>query len=276
MIRISHEMPLFMLKNGDEEKYNDYGYALVHLFECNEEYYNYYVNLLRNGKQVYLDNSVFELEKAFDVERFVFWLKKLSADSQSNNIVYVIPDVLDNALETVESAKSFTSTYSNLPGKSLCVMQGTTFQELIDCYIVFEGLKISYIGVSFNCKAYDNYLPDIKDELVRWKRARQSFVEFLALHNPPLKPKSLHLLGCALPDEFRFYVEKGLDKLIMSLDTSNPVVHGLLNIKYTGNNGLSQKESIKLCNLIDSPYPSQETYSTIMHNLNEFKRINLL
>ena len=61
--------------------------------------------------------------------------------------------------------------------------------------------------------------------------------------------KPHHLLGCGLPQEFSFY--KNADyKWLYSLDTSNPIVHGIKNIEY-GSEGLWSKESQKLHELID-------------------------
>lgn len=274
MIKVSHEMPLYMLREGYSNQFNDYEYALVHLFEDNPAYYQYYVNSLREGRTVYLDNSIFELSKAFDADRFVYWLKKLAEDSNSTNIVYIIPDVLDDTSKTIENAKDFINRYPSLPGQRMCVMQGETFQGLLDCYTEFRRLNVDVYGVSFNCKAYDNHFPEIQNELERWKKARQNFVTFLYQYDPYRKPKSLHLLGCALPDEFRYYKE--YSSFIVSLDTSNPIVHGLLNIKYQGDYGLKEKQSIKLCDLLNIEKPELTIQSTIEYNIREFRRINNL
>lgn len=275
MIQVSHEMPLYMLQNGDEAKYNDYGYALVHLFETDPAYYNYYVETLKTGRKVYLDNSIFELDTAFNSDRFVYWLKKLAYDSGSDYITYIIPDVLDNSVETINNAIDFCKKYSSLPGTNMCVMQGTSFQELVDCYVAFKNLNVDYYGVSFNCKAYDTYLPSIENNLERWKKARQDFVDFLYLYDPYHRNTSLHLLGCALPDEFKHYTNSRLEDFIQSIDTSNPVVHGLLGIKYESDFGLKRKESTKLCDLLNTKFESTN-YSTIMYNIQEFRRINNL
>lgn len=276
MIQVSHEMPLTMLQNGDEAKYNDYGYALVHLFETNADYYNYYVDTLKQGRTVYLDNSIFELGTAFDPDRFVFWLKKLAYDSDSNNIIYIVPDVLDDSQATIESAKSFFRKYPLLPGKKMCVMQGTSYSELVDCYEYFKALGTDYYGVSFNCKAYDNQFPSVENTLERWKLARQDFVTFLYHHDPCCNNKTLHLLGCALPDEFKYYTQTPhLEKFIKSIDTSNPIVHGMLSIRYEQDFGLKRKESIKLCDLLNAQIMST-AYDTILYNISEFKRINSL
>lgn len=79
--------------------------------------------------------------------------------------------------------------------------------------------------------------------------------------------KPHHLLGCALPIEFLFYRE-GFD-WIETIDTSSPIVHGLLNIGYEPG-GLINKQSIKLVELLDS-HPTAEQMNLINHNLAVFR-----
>ena len=279
MIRVSHEMPMYLLRNGYEEKYNDYGYALVHLFEENKEYYNYYVNSLKKGRTVYLDNSIFELGKAFNVNRFVYWLNKLANDSQSDNIVYIIPDVLDNTQQTITSVKSFIDKYRDLPGEKMAVLQGSSFKDLLMCYNSYKEFNIiDLYGIPFISKAYEKSLPYVKNDLLKWKVGRRSFVKMLSLYDPDLKENSLHLLGCALPDEYKYYTiyESQLEKYIYSLDTSNPIVHGLLGIKYKDDFGLRTKRFIKLVDLLNVPNPSKEINDIINYNVKMFRKINNL
>tara|TARA_R110001632_G_scaffold51766_1_gene128756 strand:- start:354 stop:671 length:318 start_codon:yes stop_codon:yes gene_type:complete len=76
--------------------------------------------------------------------------------------------------------------------------------------------------------------------------------------------KPHHLLGCSLPQEFSFYAQY---PWIYSLDTSNPVVHGIKGIQY-GSDGLWSKESQKLFELIN--YEVQDT-NLILNNIHKFK-----
>ena len=74
-IEVSHESPICML---GEDNYNDYGYALVHLFETHDAYFNHYKTMVETGtKPVLLDNSIFELGKSFDPKKYVKWIDKL-------------------------------------------------------------------------------------------------------------------------------------------------------------------------------------------------------
>ena len=82
------------------------------------------------------------------------------------------------------------------------------------------------------------------------------------------KDKPHHLLGCGLPQEFQFYKESNYDWLY-SLDTSNPVVHGIKEIGYK-DQGLWNKESQKLFELIN--YEVNDTQlAYIKNNIQKFR-----
>jgi hypothetical protein len=76
--------------------------------------------------------------------------------------------------------------------------------------------------------------------------------------------KPHHLLGCGLPQEFAFYKDY---KWIYSLDTSNPVVHGIKGVEYR-EDGLWSKESQKLFELINHKV---EDINTILYNIHKFR-----
>ena len=76
----------------------------------------------------------------------------------------------------------------------------------------------------------------------------------------------VHLLGCALPQEFGYYADF---PFIESIDTSNPIIHGLQGVKYNSL-GLLNKESIKI-DKIDKEINTDVLYD-INHNLIQFKQ----
>ena len=81
--------------------------------------------------------------------------------------------------------------------------------------------------------------------------------------------KPHHLLGCSLAKEFSLYDN---DRTIRSVDTSNPVVAGIKELRYNGNLGLEDKPSIKLADLIDHEVTDSQM-EDIQYNVNEFKGI---
>ena len=264
-VELYHEMPLQMLLQGYEDKLNISGhYALVHLYEKHKEYFEYSIQRLKQGRPVILDNSIFELGTAFDADRFAFWIKELvkyaGKGNVNRNLLYIIPDVLDDCEGTVSQAKNFLQKYEKLPGKKMAVAQGKTYSELLYCYQELNSLtNLDRTGISFNCEAYtssskdscaeDNY-DDWETTLKAWGSGRIRFINTLLESYKELSelPSRLHLLGCSLPQEFKYY--RGMDA-IASIDTSNPVVHGIKGIAYT-HAGLDRKESIKLADLFET------------------------
>ena len=77
--------------------------------------------------------------------------------------------------------------------------------------------------------------------------------------------RSVHLLGCALPQEFGYYADF---PFIESIDTSNPIIHGLEGVKYK-HFGLLTKSSTKI-DQIEKEIDTETLYN-INHNLSRFK-----
>ena len=82
------------------------------------------------------------------------------------------------------------------------------------------------------------------------------------------KNKPHHLLGCGLPQEFSFYKNSDYN-WIYSLDTSNPVVHGLKGIEYK-TDGLWSKESQKLFTMINSDVTDTQ-WQDVLVNIQKFR-----
>lgn len=280
-MKISHECPLCLLE--DSRRFNDYSYALIHLWDKYPEYYQFFVDELKRGREVIVDNSVFELGTAFNSYEFAKKIEKLFKDSgitDETKLTYIIPDVLDNGEETLANVMSFSSIYSSLPGKSMAVCQGKTLKELLDCYKWIHPY-VSKIGISFNCKAYETWfntndivIPQYKASLLnQWVHGRQFFIEML-YHSGWLNIP-IHLLGIALPDEYRYYTTEHpeLGVAIDTADTSNPVVHGLLGIWYNLRNGLGEKRSEKLIEFFEIEREKANIH-IVDYNIKAFRHIN--
>ena len=69
-----------------------------------------------------------------------------------------------------------------------------------------------------------------------------------------------------LPQEFKHYVKY---PFITSLDTSNPIIHGMLGIRYK-DHGLDKKETVLLADLIESDINVTQ-WMDIFHNIAKFK-----
>ena len=257
-MKVSHESPLVLL--DESRNYNDYDYALVHLFDEIPEYYQFFVDSIKMGREVILDNSIFELGEAYNSDGFVEWIKKLQPT------YYIIPDRLNDYETTIKNLKSFVNKYPELPGKRIGVAQGKTYEEVCACYKEVDKC-CDKIAISF---AYDLYLDLAQDEGLniwqRWCKGRQMLLKMMLEDNIINQHKPHHLLGIALPQELKEYADY---KWIESVDTSNPVVHGLYNIKYV-NGELNEKKSTKLVDLIHTEV-SSEQLECIRHNVKQFK-----
>lgn len=257
--KISHETPLSMIE--ESLTYNDYDYALVHLFETHPEYLKYFKQAKAAGREVLLDNSIFELGKAFDSKKFAEYVKELEPT------YYIVPDVLEDGYETMIGFNKFVKENEDLPGLKIGVVQGKSYDELVECY-KYMSANADYIAISFD---YSYYIATGigKTELERWSSGRQRFIRDLIRDGYWNWQKPHHLLGCSLATEFGHYNDI---RNIRTIDTSNPIVAGIKELRYNGDLGLQEKPSIKLADLIDHEVTDTEK-ETIYYNITEFRNI---
>lgn len=259
MIKTFHEAPISIFNQVQAQTDGDY--ALVNLFETYPEYYMQMHDAVKAGREVILDNGVFELGEAFDSEVFARWVEQLKPT------YYIVPDVLENYPKTVQRFVQFRDEFPNLPGKVMAVAQGATPKDFIQCYQALEPL-CDKIGISFDCGWYHRYSMS-SNPWVRLMEGRQRLLTFMDDMGIINRDKLHHLLGVALPQDMLFYQNV---PWIDSVDTSNPVVHGLKGIKYMPDNkGLDTKEIQKLYTLIESDVDYIQ-HDLIMYNIMEFRR----
>jgi len=267
-IEVSHESPLSLLEHS--MNYNDYGYALVHLFETHPEYFNFFKHLTKNTDiPVLLDNSIFELGKSFDPVKYGTWIEKLDPNW------YIVPDVLEDAAETIEEWKRFTSNYiDKTDALRIGVVQGKTWNDLVKCY-QFMSNNADYIAISFDYSYYQ--ATGLKSgwanpKLELYCTGRQRFIQQLIDEGYWNWSKPHHLLGCSLAKEFRYYVDRDIWN-IRSCDTSNPVVATIKGMSYNDDSGLCTKPSTKLADLIDYDDFDEEKLRLLHYNTTMFKKI---
>tara|TARA_R100001126_G_C4870598_1_gene172794 strand:- start:271 stop:1092 length:822 start_codon:yes stop_codon:yes gene_type:complete len=262
MIKIAHESPKSIFE--EVQRFTDYDYALVHLFEEDKEYLEQFKKAASKGREIILDNSIFELEEAFDAEKFKYWVDDLRPSW------YIVPDVLEDAEGTINKMSDWNRKYFNVPGKKIGVVQGKTYNEIVDCYSYMDKVaKVDMIAISFDYSYYTKSVPHA-NKYVSWMLGRVKLLGDLLKDGIINKKKKHHLLGCSLPQEFAFYKHSDYDWLY-SLDTSNPVVHGIKGISYKSE-GLWSKESQKLFELINSDI-DEDQLSIIKNNIQKFRWI---
>ena len=255
-MKIAHEAPLSIFDRVQEM--TDYDYALVHLFEENEEYYNKFVEARDKGREIILDNSIFELGIAWDSDRFAYWVEKLKPTW------YIVPDVLDNKNATLNSFNKFVQKYPDLPGKRIAVAQGSTYEELVECYVILANNdKVDKVAMSFNHPFFQDM--GLENKYFNMMAGRQHTIARMIEENVINKNKPHHLLGCGLPQEFEQYV--GYD-WIDSIDTSNPVMHGIKGIRYF-DGGLNDKESLKMFTIMEEDVLA--SWDDIVYNIDRFR-----
>ena len=126
---------------------------------------------------------------------------------------------------------------------------------------------VDMIAISFDYSYYTKSCPH-PNKYVSWMLGRIKLLGDLLKDGIINKDKPHHLLGCGLPQEFQFYKHSDYD-WIYSLDTSNPVVHGIKGINYK-DQGLWSKESQKLFELINSDI-SIDQLGVIKSNIQKFR-----
>ena len=260
-IKIAHEAPKSIF--DEVNKLTDYDYALVHLFEEDEEYLAQFKKAVSKGREVILDNSIFELEEAFDADKFNKWVNELKPTW------YIVPDALEDAGKTCDQMEDWIDKGYGYEGSGkIGVVQGRTYDEIVDCYnYMNKTADVDMIAISFDYSYYTQSVPHA-NKYVSWMLGRVKLLGDLLRDGVINTAKPHHLLGCGLPQEFSFYKHSDYD-WIYSLDTSNPVVHGIKGISYK-DQGLWSKESQKLFELINSDI-NMEQLGTIKSNIQKFR-----
>ncbi len=259
MIKIFHEAPKSIFKSM--QMFTNGDYILVHLLEEDPEYLRLAVQSQVEGREIILDNSIFELEVAFNADKFAHWIKYLTPDW------YIIPDALEDSASTIVQAEKWFDKYDNLPGQKIGVIQGKNYEELALCYQFLDKvLNVSKIAISFDYNYYRQSFPS-PNKHISWTMGRVKLIGDLVKDGILNQNKKHHLLGMSLPVEGKFYKDYNF---IDSVDTSNPVVHAIKGIRYKKNFGLLQKESQKLVELINLP-ASDIDVELLEYNIFEFK-----
>lgn len=216
-MKISHECPVDLLQ--DSLKFNDYDYALLHLMHI-PEYKKFYINSVKNGRDVYLDCSAYEyqfIEGGFNLSYYIDTINEL----QPTHVI--LPDVIADSKGTIENVVNFPFDKIKYNPKYIGVVQGKTFEELNNCFEYMNNEpKIDVIALVFHSPAYqiDSENPvDFENQVGRY-----TFFEMIQdkLNKP------IHLLGSSCAAEFQMYSTEQRT-YILSIDTACPIQYALLS-----------------------------------------------
>ena len=257
MIKVSHELPNNMLHMSKE--INDYEYCLPHLLDWSEDYKNHFIQAKKDGRYIVMDNSLHELGKAYAEDRLRHWIYVLEPNE------FIVPDVWQDKTATLVNAKYWMNGYE-LPENTtkVAVVQAKEYYEAIECYSILQMQGYKKIAFSYGADWYADEFPH-PNPLVGKMMGRIMVVSKMYKSGVISKSDRVHLLGCALPQEFGYYADF---PFIESIDTSNPIIHGLQGVKYNSL-GLLTKSSTKI-DQIEEEITTERLYD-INHNLSRFK-----
>jgi len=257
MFKVSHELPINMLDKSFE--INDYEYCLPHLLDQNKTYRKHFEDAKESGSYIIMDNSLHELGKAYAEDRLLHWINKLEPNE------FIVPDVWQDQTATLVNAKRWMSVELPESTTKVAVVQAQSYHEAFECYNILKMQGYQKIAFSYGADWYCDEFPH-PNPLVGKMMGRIMTISKMYKKGLIGESDRVHLLGCALPQEFGYYADF---PFIESIDTSNPIIHGLQGVKYNSL-GLLNKESIKI-DQIDKKINTDILYN-INHNLIQFKQ----
>lgn len=261
MIKVSHELPLCFQHYS--AVLNDYEFCLPTYWFKSEEYKQYFKEAKLKGRFIIADNGLFEGD-SFTEQQLIDFVNELRPD------IFVIPDVWNDAKHSYKNAKHWQKEIRQyLPSetKLMAVVQCTDFKIGSNLYEDYIDLGIKCIAFNHSSSAYKDFFPH-ENISVSKMMGRIYFINQLKAHNKINKDVHHHLLGCAIPDEFKYY-GPGYE-FIKTLDTSNPVVWACKGVNYGDLTTSLEKPVEKIEEFFDKDLDFR-TESLIFNNIRKFK-----
>ena len=260
MIKISHETPLCLL--DDSKYFNDYDYALPHLFDEEPEYLEYFLQSKKHSRYIIMDNSLHELGKAYDGDRLMHWIKELVPNE------FIVPDVWEDRDASVVNARLWSQIELPKGVEKVAVVQAQTLYEASECTKAYKLLGYKKIAYSYGASYYNSVCPHPNKDLGK-ALGRLYVITILLKMGDLTQEDRVHLLGCAVPQEFGWY--KGIN-CIESIDTSNPIMASLEGITYL-NAGLTHKPKANMNDFFDIKFEDIDHFLVEL-NVAVFREIN--
>lgn len=261
MIKISHEVPICLLEKS--RTFNDYHYCLAHLLDQNEEYANFFFQRKEADDYIIMDNSLHELGEAYDRSRLMHLVNELKPNE------FIVPDVWEDYTQSVVNAKEWSKI--NLPKEvtKVAVVQAKSYEEALKCYQTYKDLGYKKIAFSYGASYYNDVYPHINSDFGK-AMGRLWVINSLYKDRVISKKDRIHLLGTAMPFEFKFYNEM---PFIESIDTSNPIMAALEGTKYT--DGQHPKPKLNMNEVQAWPLEKIDV-DLVYYNVIRFRDINNL
>ena len=263
MTYISHEIPRCLI-DEHQDFISDYQFVLLHKILEDKDYAEMVCDFAGCGEFTYLDNSCFELGESLDNDILYEWFTRIEPN------YVILPDVLGDKKRTLERSFEFVNDYPDTIIHGMPVIQGSTPDEMIECYNEFMKFGVGHqgrilgfpiIGIPFVYSWAD------KDPTLQANER----IKLLEKMDKECINKSLkhHLLGSWQAREFAHYRDYNW---IHSIDTSNPVMAALDGTAYAGIHGLTQKP----ISTFDSVYDMKEediNLNLLYYNVDSFRQI---
>ena len=258
-MKISHELPLSLMHNA--YKWNDYDYCLPHLIDQYDQYRTFFQKSRLDKRFIIMDNGLFEgvLHTTEDL------LEKINLVRPD---IFIVPDAWNDSNTTLVNAKSWMINYKqHIPeGVNLmAVCQGNDMTELTTTYQTLVDLGYTHIAFNHSSIAYQHEYTGM-NHLKASMNGRMEFIRRLVASGTIRKSYYHHLLGCSLPQEFMSYKDW---PFIKSVDTSNPILVGAENQRYT-DSGILWKPKEKLEHYFEKNLSNQ--IEDIKFNVEMFKQ----
>jgi len=256
-MRISHEIPKALFEKS--RAFNSYPYVLGHLIKLDSDYKEFYKQELQKSDFSILDNSAFELGKSIPFDELMSVARELRPTH------LVLPDTVHDKETTLKNSVDFYKQYKvelkQLGITPIGVVQGDSFDELYECIEEYIDAGIYYIAIPFDC---------IKD--TDYSTIRRLFFRVLrqTLGIKNMSMLDFHFLGLQNPQEMLLY--SNLEKeLITSIDSSSPILHGVMGNRFNEWGTNQPKPKLKLADNLDIEI-SDDTWNKISNNINHFKK----
>ena len=266
-MQVNHEVPQIFLE--ESKNFNDYDFCLPHLLDKSHKYYDYFIDVKKQGRYIIMDNSLHELGESYDSDRLLHWIDVIQPD------VFIVPDVWENMDQTLVNAKYWRQFRYPEGVDLMAVVQAKSYQEATICYKTLKDMGYKKIAFSYGADYYKNFtikgtVP--QSDYVLKAQGRIEVIKRLYNNNIINKLDYVHLLGCAVPQEFLYYKDM---PFIKTIDTSNPIMAALDGTKYS-----SFGLDIKPISNINSHFfmKKDENYQKylkdIEYNTKQFRKIN--
>ena len=259
-IKVSHEVPLQLL--NDSKQFNDYDYCLPHLLDIHPEYEAYFRQAKKEGRYIIMDNSLHELGEAYDTKRLMYWVNELKPNE------FIVPDVWENSAYSVRNAKKWSKITLPEEVTKVAVVQGKSYTEFATSYQTYKYFGYQKIAFSYGASWFQECFQHPNLHIAKMM-GRLKTITNLVKYGIISNYDRVHLLGCNLPQAYLYYKDF---PFIESIDTSNPIIHGLEGIRYS-EGGLLHKSNQK----IDKDFTQEVTSKQkedILYNVEIFKKIN--